>query len=354
MKLPQPRKLSSGNWFIQLRLDGESISITESTEKACITSARLVKAEYKAGKRIKEDKNTISLREACTNYIENRRSRLSPPTIQGYEKMRDNNFQGIMDKSISSLTWNILDRAIGEECARIGRTGKRLSAKSVNNAFMFISSVLKTNKIYFDEKFSLPEIKRKPVQILPAEDVYKAVNGTDIELPCLLAMWLTMSISEIRGLTKSKSIRNGQITIIETVVDIKGRPIRKEGGKEIERTRIQNIPPYIQSLIDKVDGDVICHMSSSMVYKRLQRILKQNNLPQISFHKLRHISASTMAALNIPTNYAQEKGGWKTDHTMRTVYTHTFTEERKQADAKMDAFFDKIIENANDNANEFQ
>lgn len=351
MVVPKPRKLSSGNWFIQLRLDGESIPVTARTEKECIASARLIKAEYKAGKRLKTDKNTMTLRDACTNYIETRRSRLSPSTIQGYEKIRDNNFQHIMDKRIDSLSWSILDKAIGDECAKIGRTGKRLSAKSVNNAFMFIFSVLKANRVYFDEAFSLPEVKRKPVQIIPAEDVYRAVKGTDIELPCLLAMWLTMSISEIRGLTKSKSIRNGQIAIIETVVDVKGKPIRKEGGKEVERTRTQNIPPYIQTLIDKVEGDIICPISSQAIYKRLQRILVKNGLPPVSFHRLRHISASTMAALNIPTNYAQEKGGWKTDHTMRTVYMHTFTEERKQADAKMDAFFDEIINNANDNAN---
>ncbi|MEL7655976.1 MAG: tyrosine-type recombinase/integrase, partial [Bacillota bacterium] len=88
------------------------------------------------------------------------------------------------------------------------------------------------------------------------------------------------------------------------------------------------------------------------VNKRLQRLLAKAGLPQISFHKLRHISASTMAALNIPTNYAQEKGGWKTDYTMQTVYMHTFTEERKKADEKMDDYFSEIIKNANENANE--
>lgn len=46
MKVPKPRKLSSGNWFIQLRLGGESISVTEPTEKKCIKSAQLIKAEF--------------------------------------------------------------------------------------------------------------------------------------------------------------------------------------------------------------------------------------------------------------------------------------------------------------------
>jgi integrase len=356
MKVPKPRKLPSGAWFIQLRLGGESIPITAHTEKECVKQAEYVKAEHRAGRRTKpaskEKMPEKTLRDACTEYIERQRSRLEESTIQGYEKIRNRYFQGIMDKSLTELTYDVLDKEIGVECARVSKRGKPLAPKTVRNNFMFLISVLKKQKIRFDDEFSLPELKKKPVKIIPAEDVYSAVKGTPIELPCLLAMWLTMSISEIRGLTKSKSIANGQITIVETVVDIKGKPVRKEGGKEEERTRTQDIPPYIQRLIDQVDGDVLCPLSSQATNKRLQRLLEKKGLPVISFHKLRHISASTMALLKIPTNYAQEKGGWKTDYIMRTVYTHTFTEERKRADEKMDGFFKEIVDkNANENAN---
>ena len=33
MKVPAPRKLPSGSWFIQLRLGGESIPVTAATAK---------------------------------------------------------------------------------------------------------------------------------------------------------------------------------------------------------------------------------------------------------------------------------------------------------------------------------
>ena len=35
MKVPAPRKLPSGSWFIQLRLGGESIPVTAATAKDC-------------------------------------------------------------------------------------------------------------------------------------------------------------------------------------------------------------------------------------------------------------------------------------------------------------------------------
>lgn len=354
MKTPKPHRLPSGNWFVQLRLGGESISITETSEKKCNEQARLIKAEYLAGKRQKQVINDKLFRVACTEYIDRRRSRLSPSTIQGYEKVAEYYFQDLMDTRMDEITWDLVDDAISKECAKPTKTGKPRAPKTVRNAFMFVSSVLRFNKIRFDEPFRLPEVKRKPAQILPAEDVFEAVKGTDIELPCLLAMWLTMSISEIRGLTKSHSIRNGQITIVETVVDIRGKPVRKEGGKEVERTRVQNIPPYIQGLIDKVEGDVLCTLSAGAINERLKRRLIKFGLPPISFHKLRHIAASTMAALNIPANYAQERGGWKTDHVMKAVYTHTFARERLDADKKMDDHFASIVQNANENANEIQ
>ena len=56
MKLPEPRRLPSGSWFIQLRLGGESIPVTEPSRTACVNSARLIKAEYLAGREVAKKK----------------------------------------------------------------------------------------------------------------------------------------------------------------------------------------------------------------------------------------------------------------------------------------------------------
>lgn len=44
VKVPTARKLPSGNWFVQLRLDGKSISITKPTEKEAIAEAMAIKS----------------------------------------------------------------------------------------------------------------------------------------------------------------------------------------------------------------------------------------------------------------------------------------------------------------------
>lgn len=62
----------------------------------------------------------------------------------------------------------------------------------------------------------------------------------------------------------------------------------------------------------------------------------------MTFHDLRHLNASVMAMLQIPDKYAQERGGWKTDHVMKKVYTHTFSRERIRVDNIIDDYFSKI------------
>ena len=46
MKVPEPRKLKSGTWFIQMRLGGESIPVSAPTRTECIKQAEKIKADH--------------------------------------------------------------------------------------------------------------------------------------------------------------------------------------------------------------------------------------------------------------------------------------------------------------------
>lgn len=339
IKIPSPRQLKSGKWNIQLRAEGQSI--TEATAELCAVKAKAIRAEFLSRKTKSED---ITLREAVGRYIESRSARIAPSTREGYEKIRNQYFQDIMDKKLSELNSAVLDSAIERECSRISRRGKPLSPKTIHNAWFLIASSINKYAPETDrDNISLPEEKKQVPIILKPEQIFPIIKGTDIELPCLLAMWLSLTMSEIRGLTKSKSIMNGQLIIVETVTHVKGKDIRKAGGKEEKRTRALNIPPYIQCLIDKAEGDIIVPLSGSYIYKKFASLLKKNHLPHISFHKLRHINASVMAMLNIPDAEANARGGWKSDYTRKRVYTHVFSDSRNAADAKIDEYFELII-----------
>ena len=343
MKIPKITQLPSGKYNCYLRLTGQPpVSITEDTEQACRAKAMAYKAGILKAKRKAEP---MTLREACTAYIESRQNRLSPTTIQGYEKIRDHAFQSIMDRPLPKITEAMLDRAMDEECGRTSRSGARLTSKSVKNHWFFIVSVLKKYAPDLNtDTITVPETKRRPVRPLPdPKDVYALVQGTELELPVLLTMWLSFSMSELRGLTKSRSISGDVISVVETVVDVHGQPVRKAWGKEEERSRSLVIPDHIRALIDAVDGDIICPLSAQTMTKRFYALQERAGFPHLSWHQLRHINASTMSMLGIPDRAALDRGGWKTDHVYKGTYVHTFDSSRREADAKINAHFESII-----------
>ena len=135
MKLPEPRRLASGNYFIQLRLGGESISITESSRAACIREARAIKAEYLAGKRAKAAPEAPTLTEAIDAYIEERSNTLSPLTIRGYRTIQKYRFQTTMPRR--------LDQIDDSEWQGIVNTEAALCApKTLRTAFSFVRGVV--------------------------------------------------------------------------------------------------------------------------------------------------------------------------------------------------------------------
>lgn len=289
----------------------------------------------------------MTLSEAIDAYIDARTAVLSPTTIQDYRCIQENAFPGMINMKLKDINEEVLQKQVNLEAMRPsnsrGRKGKPISAKRLSNEWGLIASVLNKYKKGINLDIHLPPKTKKYKDLIPPETIWNIIKGTDIELPVLLAMWLSFTMSEIKGLTKSKSIKGNYITITEVVVSLNDGPLRKENAKNYYRNRRHRIPPYIAELIEQVDGDIIVPMPSSTIYKKWCRILDKNNLPHMTFHDLRHENASIMAMLKIPDKYAQERGGWKTDKIMKDVYTHTFSEERAAADNIVDNYFVGII-----------
>lgn len=362
------RKLHSGSWRCQVYSHTEKIKQPDGTTKdkriyksftcditgpkgkrACeAMAAEWAKKKEEELKKKKQHINEVTLAEAIDQYILSREKLgRSPSTIQGYRIIQKNAFQNLMTMKINDITDEILQNAIQEECNRTTRRNAKLSPKCLKNEWGLLVSVLLKygNRNINYDKIELPQIQPRLFELPSVQTVFDIVRGTEIELPVLLAMWLSFSMSEIRGLTKSKSISGDYITINEVVVDVDCMPVRKSMAKNPTRNRRHRIPPYIKALIDKVDGDVIVPMSGHAIYNRWVRMQKKAGITNpITFHDLRHMNASVMALLRIPDKYAQERGGWKTDQVMKRVYTQTFSEERVRVDNIIDDYFSGIMQ----------
>lgn len=325
------QRLPSGRWRTQATktIDGKKI-------RKGFTADTKAEADYLAQqwrKSIVEESKpeNKSLREVCQMYIDLKRPILSPSTIAGYEKILRCNFQDYINIKVSQLTKLKCQQMVAEEA-------RKVSPKSVANAWGFISSALRMYGYEF--KVSLPERADKVVQIPSPSQLIPAIVGSDVELPCLLALWCGLTMSEIRG-AKVEDVRDGILYINRVIVDVDGVPTEKEQGKEEKRTRAVRLPDHILKLLPKEGYIETRHRNT--IYRHFKDLLKDNDIPDMTFHQLRHVFATVGAMLQIPSKVMQEKGGWKTPHTMEKVYQHTFTEERKEADKRMDLYFEKFM-----------
>lgn len=286
MKVPEPRKLKSGNYFIQLRLNGVSIPVTTATAKECKRQAELIKAEHRTGKRVTQmDKNHLTLKQTLERYIENRRNVLSPATILGYEVILENRFQSVMKRPASEIKdWQAVINAEAKLCG----------AKTLKNAWGLVSASLKAGGHLVPE-VALPQIIPATRPWLDAEQIQvfvKAVKGNPCEIPALLALH-SLRRSEIIALTWERlDLEKGLIHIEGSAVPgPENTMVYKETNKSRNSRRIVPIMiPELKVALEMQEqrtGPVMkCHPNS--LYKQINTVCKNAGLPAVGVHGLRH------------------------------------------------------------------
>lgn len=330
MKITQT---ASGKFNAHIRIGSSIKSVTAKSPQAVEKKARQLLLEHD-----RKIQTGITVGEAIDQYIESKRSVLSVTTTALYTNIRNKNCQDLMTIPVSRLTNMDIQTSISREA----ETHK---PKTVANMRGLLSAAL--GKQGFKVDVSVPQNPKKIIELPAAEDVIRAVKGKDIELPAMLAMWLSCSMSEIRGIQVS-SIKNGCLTIQESAVDVDGKTIHKQTTKAYERTRKLTLPNYIMNLIRETDAwkngsGYIITMNRRVIYSHFTKAIADAGLPHMTFHQLRHLNASVMLALGIGERYAMERGGWATRSVLQNVYQHTFSSERAKVDDQIDAYFTSLL-----------
>ncbi len=335
------KKTPSGKWRVQIFLgkneDGKKTkkSITASTKR----EAERLAAEYiYQMEQAEAEKQITTVRQAVLNYIDIKRNVLSPSTIHGYETILNNRLQSVMKIDIYKLDSIALQRAINEDAAV-------RSPKSIREARNLIVTALKMHGVKLDLNVTLPAKVPKMKDLPTAAQVIHMIRGTDIELPCMLALWLSLRMSEVRGL-QFGDYKDGVLTIRRSKLYIGGDDVVREVNKTYNSTRRLVVPEYLSKLIEAIphesDEDFIVPVNYQIIRKHLRKLAKENGYT-LTFHDLRHLNASIMLMLGVPDKYAMERGGWSTTDTLKAVYQHTFSDERKHVDELIDRFFDDVL-----------
>ncbi|NLU24114.1 MAG: site-specific integrase [Clostridiales bacterium] len=343
MKIPKARKLPSGSWFIQLRIDGQSVPVTAQTERECKRRAELLKAECRNGKKI-DVSASMTLSRAIDQYIKNRDGILSPSTIYGYRIIQRTRFKTAMGKKMTSSGWKSLCNAEAKIC----------SSKTLKNAYRFICSVLRENGIQ-PEHVNLPQVVPAERPWLDHEQILTfldAVRGEKCEMPALLALH-SLRRSEILALDINENISTEFNRIIvkgAVVPDDNKKMVYKATNKNTSSARI--VPIMIPRLSElakeyRLAGLKITSCTPNATYTQINKACRENGLPEVGWHGLRHSFASLAYHVGMSELEAMEIGGWADQTTMHRIYTHLAQADKTLAENKMAQFY----KNANENAN---
>ena len=343
------KKLPSGNYRVQIQIghDENGKRIMKSFTAPREWEALKMADDYLNSHNINTFSDKMTVYDAISQYIESRSNILSPSTIRGYRIILKTRLQQIMDVNIKKL--NVMDIQ-----AAINFDSARLSRKSIKSAVALLKSALAAQDIEFNlKKVTLPQARKKNINLPNAEYVIKIIIGSEVELPCLLAMWLSLRISEVRGLQFRDISSDGKSISVCRVRMFLDKDVLREQTKTEDSTRTNKLPPYLLNLIKKVphesDTDFIVPHKYEYIRSRFEKLMIANGY-NITFHKLRHEFATTLNDLGIPSDYIQKLGGWSTDNVMKSVYTHTTDHKKIEYQDRIDDFFNSAIDKCrNDN-----
>lgn len=353
MKVPEPRKLKSGTWFIQMRLNGVSVPVSAPTKAECKRMAALIKAEHRAGKRqISESQDDVTLSQAIDKYIAAKQNALSPSTIRNYRIIQKKRFQRFMSKPIRSIkNWQeVYDSEVG-----------RLKPKTLKNSFGFLKSVYLFETGKQMPKVEIVSVPKTERPFLDAEQIQKfieAVRGDTCEIPALLAL-SSLRCSEILAL------RWENVDLNKKRILVSGALVRDEDGKMVTKATNKTdashryVPIFIPQLYDALKAvenkrGRVADISSHGLYSAINRACKRAGLPEVGIHGLRHSFASLAVHLQMPEEVAMAIGGWSDFTTMRKIYTHISQKDMQDRVKQMESFFGGADQSANETHNDAQ
>ena len=320
MKIPKAKKQSSGKWRIQIMVNGKRYSVTDKDPKVCKQKAK----ELYAGLDVELSVTPLTVGDAIDKYLESQIGTLSPSTLSVYERYRRNYLQNIMDCHLKDLTSSLIQTAISAD----KKHGK--SSKTIRNAYGLLTATLRMYRPKFSPNVNLPKPEKTEIEI-PTEDemrrIWAEARGTKYELPIILASWLGLRMSEIRGL-KFDDFHGTKLHIQRAIVRTNSGDAIK-GTKSYSGDRWITCPQQIVDLVNQQQGrdGYVCWYSESTIYNGFVRVCERAGVPHYRFHDLRHFAASEAHSLGVPDKYQMKRMGHKTNDMLRKVYQHTMRDK---------------------------
>ena len=329
LRVPKPTRREDGTWTARIMVAGERVRVDGNSEEEYYQKAKATKAGLLE---MKKAAPRITLGAAVDNYINDNDAVLSPSTINAYKSYRRTRFKAYMSEDVEQINYQ---RMINEEC-------KKVAPKTVHNAFRLVTASLKHEGIAIPE-VNLPQKHKAERPWLDYEQIATfliALRGKPYELGALLALH-GLRRSEILHLTADDiDAEHGLIYVRgASVIGENNKLTDKNTNKTTASSRVVNIViPRLNELIDGKEGKLIT-TNPTTLYDSINDICRQNSLPTVGVHGLRHSFASLAYHLGWSELTTMREGGWSNPDTVHRIYTHLAAQDANADIQKMKDFY---------------
>jgi len=242
---------------------------------------------------------------------------------------------------------------------------EKLSGKSVGKLHSFLNLALKdamrNRLIKYNpcDGVNKPKSKKFKPAIYNEDNFNKLLEitkGTFDEVCILLAGVCGLRRGEIFGLRlRDIDFKENKISVEETNVRMTNEWLIKKPKSETSQRTIR-VPAFVITIINnyltslKVVPERICAEYQPSSYSHhFKKLLKDNGLPHIRFHDLRHFNATLMMNHGIADKIASGRLGHSTVQVTREIYQHVLPSMDDEASLVIeDIFIKKDAENKKD------
>lgn len=333
------KKLPSGMWNVTVYSHTEGgkrkyMSFTAPTK----AQAELRATEYKATKKRKVQHN-LTVHDAVDGYIRAKEGVLSPSTIRGYIKIRNNNIAGIAQKRIVNLTSEDLQIFVSD-------LSIKHAPKTVANIYGLVTASIALYAPDIVYRVTMPTKQKKRPQSPSDDDVRALWNKAKPKMRIRLALAaLGLRRGEICAV-KYEDIDGDMLHIHADLVENKNNKwVYKEMPKTSDSDRYVKLPPAVIDLIGTGTGYIV-KVKPPAVTSSFIRLRNQCGIDS-RLHDMRHFFASTAVILGIPDIYTADLGGWdRNSATMKAVYQNNIKSMSDYYQKRLTDHMDKIMGNA--------
>lgn len=334
------KKTANGRYHAQVfshTEDGKRkyVSFTGDTKQ----EVQLRVAEFQLNKKNESRPQNITVETAIKRYIESKSNLLSPKTHLTYLSY-DHYYKPIANVKIGNLSSNDMQTFINN-------LSKDVAPKTVANIYGLLRSAVTQ---FCDRSFNvrLPERLDIDYNVPTDADINRLIQNANPRLKLAIILGAQgLRRGEVASLKYADVLYDFNAILIHS--DMVLGPdgwVYKEIPKTKNSIRRLIVPKEVIDMIGYGEPDsYILGILPSTITSDFINLRNKLGI-KCRFHDLRHYMASILHAIGVPDSYIMERGGWKNDKVLKSVYRNTLSDKTIQFTKMANDYFQQnVLEN---------